>query len=213
MEMNSAFIAFAIGLLQILPFVFSEMFGFQFMDSTVDNKNVGTSNTTTGTALQNVTLSFSGSSQKLFLQILASNGVIILTFFLSIASATVFHAVRCNDELFDECAAVLTQARASLFPRHSDSAISSGVRSTRRWRSFRGSNTRIYTEAGSNMSAEDRHLLADAIAACIEEIRYPTESKEPIEALGIPLTPRIIASLGLALVSTTAAAAFRLLTG
>ena len=94
-----------------------------------------------------------------------------------------------------ECAAMLTQAREEVIPRYADCLASSSLRTTRRWRGLRstGTNPMLYTNSGLNMSTGDRHHLAQALAAYIEEVRFPTESKAPNQALGIPLTPRSVA--------------------
>ena len=39
------------------------------------------------------------------------------------------------------------------------------------------------------MEYRDRQTLADAMDRCIKQLRFPTEDKEQITALGVPVTP------------------------
>ena len=189
MAINSAFVLLVGGIVHILPYIADEMFGLQPVES---SDAVPPSNRTTVTAMGNRTLSF--ASDKLFLEILASNGIILLIFFIALSGPVVYYAVRCNDELFVECTAVLTRAREETFPRHSQPRISASTRSTRRWRKSHTNCPHMYVNSGSNMNVEDRHLLAQSIGTCIDKLRFPEESRGPIEALGIPMTPRCVAA-------------------
>ena len=213
MEVNSAFIFMANGVLQLVPYLtYLTLYApTTAAEASLNATVLSAGNTTASLPLDVRVPSFT-------FEILGANGVVALTIGLALASQSIFYAVRTNDELFTECIALLSKARGKLYPRQCDSDEALGVRfRSRRKRRLEDHglmlDANIFSDAGCSMDSEDRRMLAHAMDCCIDEIRFPTDGMGPIEALGMPLTPRFVASLVIALVSAMATASFRLVTG
>ena len=115
--------------------------------------------------------------------------------------------------LFEECASLLTAAREKLHPRVATRPTDSLNHPQHLGPKKRRSSASLFSEAGANMKLRDRELLAQAIDGCIWAVQFPVDSRKQFKSLGIPLTPRMMGTLAVAVVSTLATAIFRLVSG
>ena len=106
------------------------------------------------------------------------------------------HPLYDAEIMFEEAASLLAEKRPMIEPRQSRSELV---------------NEAIFPEVGGNLSMDDRRALARSMEAYEEAILHPGDVNDVVHALGVPVTPRVVLSAAVAVVSALATTGFRLL--
>ena len=188
-DLNTATAAFLVGLIEMCIFLFTQIIGLPSEASNSFAIAAGNQS-----IVQNAT--FNAASPVFAGEILGAHGFFWEAGSLIMLLPFIYNAMRFNETIFEEWASLLAAKKALLEPGHGNSNLT---------------NKLYFAEAGGDLEINERRALARRIEAMQDAVLHPMDAHDAASAFGVPLTPRVVLSAFIALLSTAGTTAFRFL--